>query len=99
MPANEISAAMPDRLPREIGEDNVRKYFLLKDEDLQEVRRCRGTSNKLGFGDSFADQMAQGRAGIWVAKSGGTRRLKEVLDLVLKILNCASFAKNPVAID
>jgi hypothetical protein len=49
MPPPAIVAEISDRLPREIGEDNIRKYFLLTHSDLQQVRRCRGNSNRLGF--------------------------------------------------
>src|SRR3954451_12244479 len=38
-----------DRLPPEITEDILRKYFLLTDADLSEVEQCRGSVNRLGF--------------------------------------------------
>ena len=45
-----LSASEPqDRLPPEIAEDILRKYFLLTDADLSEVEQCRGSVNRLGF--------------------------------------------------
>ena len=38
-----------ERLPKDIAEDALRKYFLLTDEDMIEVERCRGSGNRLGF--------------------------------------------------
>ena len=38
-----------ERLPNDIAEDALRKYFLLTDEDMIEVERCRGSGNRLGF--------------------------------------------------
>jgi hypothetical protein len=38
-----------DHLPNDIAEDVLRKYFLLTDEDMIEVERCRGSGNRLGF--------------------------------------------------
>jgi len=38
-----------DHLPNDIAEDTLRKYFLLTDEDMIEVERCRGSGNRLGF--------------------------------------------------
>lgn len=38
-----------DCLPQQIGEDVLRKYFLLTEPDLVEVQCCRGEVNRLGF--------------------------------------------------
>ena len=39
----------PDRLPGEINDDTLRKYFTLAKADLEQVDQCRGPANKLGF--------------------------------------------------
>jgi hypothetical protein len=39
----------PDRLPGEIDDDTLRKYFTLTKADLEQVDQCRGPTNKLGF--------------------------------------------------
>ncbi len=46
-PADEDAA---ERLPAEIDAALLRKYFTLTDGDLDQVARCRGAGNKLGFG-------------------------------------------------
>jgi TnpA family transposase len=38
-----------DRLPGEIDDDTLRKYFTLTKEDLEQVDQCRGSTNRLGF--------------------------------------------------
>src|SRR5919199_4675270 len=38
-----------ERLPAEISADELRKYFSLTRADLDQVARCRGPVNKLGF--------------------------------------------------
>jgi hypothetical protein len=38
-----------ERLPDEIDDDTVRKYFTLTKQDLEQVNQCRGPSNRLGF--------------------------------------------------
>jgi hypothetical protein len=38
-----------DRLPNEIDDDTLRKYFTLTKEDLEQVEQCRGPINRLGF--------------------------------------------------
>jgi TnpA family transposase len=51
--AARITAASPleatERLPDEINADTLRKYFTLTRLDLEEVGRCRGAVNKVGF--------------------------------------------------
>jgi hypothetical protein len=44
---DEVDAA--ERLPSEIEPAILRKYFSLTRADLDEVERCRGPANKLGF--------------------------------------------------
>jgi len=39
----------PDRLPGEIDDDTLRKYFTLSKADLEQVDQCRGPTNRLGF--------------------------------------------------
>ncbi len=39
----------PERLPDEIDDDTLRKYFTLTTPDLAQVDQCRGPTNKLGF--------------------------------------------------
>jgi hypothetical protein len=46
-PPDESDAA--ERLPAEIEPAILRKYFSLTRGDLDEVARCRGPANKLGF--------------------------------------------------
>lgn len=48
-PAAPVDREGQDRLPGEIPEDLLRKYFTLTDTDLAEIERCRGLVNKLGF--------------------------------------------------
>jgi hypothetical protein len=43
------SADAAERLPAEIEPALLRKYFSLTRADLDEVERCRGSANKLGF--------------------------------------------------
>lgn len=38
-----------DRLPSDIDDDTLRKYFTLTQEDLEQVGLCRGSTNRLGF--------------------------------------------------
>ena len=38
-----------DRLPGEIDDDTLRKYFTLSNADLEQVDQCRGPTNRLGF--------------------------------------------------
>jgi len=38
-----------ERLPDEIDDDTVRKYFTLTKQDLEQVDQCRGPANRLGF--------------------------------------------------
>ncbi len=38
-----------ERLPHEIDDDTVRKYFTLTQQDLEQVNQCRGPANRLGF--------------------------------------------------
>ena len=47
-PLDDVDAA--ERLPAEIEPAILRKYFSLTRADLDEVERCRGPANKLGFG-------------------------------------------------
>lgn len=46
-PLDDVDAA--ERLPAEIEPAILRKYFNLTRADLDEVERCRGPANKLGF--------------------------------------------------
>jgi TnpA family transposase len=46
-PLDDVDAA--ERLPAEIEPAILRKYFSLTRADLDEVERCRGPANKLGF--------------------------------------------------
>jgi Domain of unknown function (DUF4158) len=46
-PLDNVDAA--ERLPAEIEPAILRKYFSLTRADLDEVERCRGSANKLGF--------------------------------------------------
>jgi hypothetical protein len=46
-PLDDVDAA--ERLPAEIEPAILRKYFSLTRADLDEVERCRGSANKLGF--------------------------------------------------
>jgi hypothetical protein len=46
-PLDDVDAA--ERLPGEIELATLRKYFSLTRADLDEVERCRGPANKLGF--------------------------------------------------
>jgi hypothetical protein len=39
----------PERLPDEIDDDTLRKYFTLTKPDLEQVNQCRGPANRLGF--------------------------------------------------
>jgi TnpA family transposase len=39
----------PERLPDEIDDDTLRKYFTLTKLDLAQVDQCRGPTNKFGF--------------------------------------------------
>ena len=39
----------PERLPDEIDDDTLRKFFTLTKADLEQVDQCRGPANKLGF--------------------------------------------------
>jgi hypothetical protein len=39
----------PDRLPGQIDDDTLRKYFTLTKADLEQVDQCRGPTNRLGF--------------------------------------------------
>ncbi len=39
----------PERLPREIDPDTLRKYFTLTETDLTQLRMCSGAANKIGF--------------------------------------------------
>jgi hypothetical protein len=39
----------PERLPDEIDDDTLRKYFTLIKLDLAQVDQCRGPTNKFGF--------------------------------------------------
>jgi hypothetical protein len=39
----------PERLPEEIDDDTLRKYFTLMKSDLEQVAQCRGPTNRLGF--------------------------------------------------
>lgn len=39
----------PERLPDEIDDDTLRKYFTLTKSDLEQVAQCRGPTNRLGF--------------------------------------------------
>jgi hypothetical protein len=39
----------PERLPDDIDDDTLRKYFTLTKSDLAEVDQCRGAVNKIGF--------------------------------------------------
>lgn len=39
----------PDRLPADIDDDTLRKYFTLTKADLEQVDLCRGSTNRLGF--------------------------------------------------
>jgi hypothetical protein len=39
----------PERLPDEIADDTLRKYFTLTKSDLEQVAQCRGPTNRLGF--------------------------------------------------
>src|ERR1039457_4991126 len=39
----------PERLPGEIDDDTLRKYFTLTKTDLEQVDQCRGPANKSGF--------------------------------------------------
>jgi Domain of unknown function (DUF4158) len=43
------SSDTAERLPAEIEPALLRKYFSLTRADLDEVQRCRGSANKLGF--------------------------------------------------
>jgi hypothetical protein len=38
-----------ERLPDEIDDNTVRKYFTLTKQDLEQVDQCRGPANRLGF--------------------------------------------------
>ena len=38
-----------EHLPDEIDDDTVRKYFTLTKQDLEQVDKCRGPANRLGF--------------------------------------------------
>ncbi len=38
-----------ERLPDEIDDDTLRKYFTLTKADLEQVAQCRGPTNRLGF--------------------------------------------------
>ena len=38
-----------ERLPDEIDDDTERKYFTLTKQDLEQVDKCRGPANRLGF--------------------------------------------------
>lgn len=42
----------PERLPDEIDDDTLRKYFTLTKLDLAQVDQCRGPTNKFGFARS-----------------------------------------------
>jgi len=42
-------AAASERLPAAIAADTLGKYFALTEGDLEQVARCRGPANKLGF--------------------------------------------------
>jgi hypothetical protein len=39
----------PERLPDEIDDDTLRKYFTLTKPDLEQVAQCRGPTDRLGF--------------------------------------------------
>ena len=39
----------PERLPDEIDDDTLRKFFTLTRTDLEQVDQCRGPANRLGF--------------------------------------------------
>jgi hypothetical protein len=39
----------PERLPDEIDDDTLRKFFTLTKTDLEQVDQCRGPANRLGF--------------------------------------------------
>ena len=39
----------PERLPDEIDDDTLRKYFTLTKSDMEQVAQCRGPTNRLGF--------------------------------------------------
>ena len=39
----------PERLPDEIDDETLRKYFTLTKLDLAQVDQCRGPTNKIGF--------------------------------------------------
>jgi hypothetical protein len=39
----------PERLPDEIDDDTLRKYFTLTRPDVEQVNQCRGPANRLGF--------------------------------------------------
>jgi len=38
----------PERLPDEIDDETLRKYFTLTKLDLAQVDQCRGPTNKIG---------------------------------------------------
>ena len=50
----------PERLPDEIDDDTLRKYFTLTKPDLEQVAQCRGPTNRLGFAVQLCTLRSQG---------------------------------------
>jgi hypothetical protein len=57
-PLDDVDAA--ERLPAEIEPTILRKYFSLTRADLDEVERCRGSANQLGFSAQLCTLRAEG---------------------------------------
>jgi hypothetical protein len=81
------SSDTAERLPAEIEPAVLRKYFSLTRADLDEVERCRGSANKLGFVMwTFRGRVLKSTVGVasWTpaVRAGVTVPLRVVLQIM-----------------